>query len=332
MPLKPLPVWLTPKLTQLIGLHHENKLPHALLVNGSAGVGKKQLAQRLGHLLMCHQPNGHEPCDACRGCELVSAGSHPDIYLVEPDEQGKQIKVDQIRALSDFVCSTAQQGGYRVVILTPADAMNIAAANALLKMLEEPGNDTLLMLLTDRLGEVMPTIKSRCQRIDCPTPETELASQYLVNAISVTQDEAQRLLEINRGSPFLAETYFNDQLDKKRETLIKGLADVLKGRSDALQLAQSWQKQELELLLSWFYGLVSEAIRAYSLGEESLAKSDAKNMLTAIVRKAPIENVFTLHDTIQACRLSLIQRQNVNKQMLLEQLLLKWAAILKKGV
>lgn len=321
--------WFAERWQHLCGLHRDERLPHALIVHGAQGIGKSHFATAFAHYLLCQSPNGDEVCGQCRSCQLNAVHGHPDLFLLEPEEPGKPIKVDQIRGLTDFINSTAQQGGYRVVILNPADAMNIAAANALLKMLEEPGRDTVLMLLTDRLGQVMPTIKSRCQRVECPLPQEAEATAYVAAKLELAEDEAAHIVRINNGAPMAAMKYKESGLDEWRSQLIKGLADVLKKRRTVVEVAQSWQKADLEVMLGWLYGLLADASRAKLTGNEQVQHADAQNMLQAIVRKADPVKLFQLASRVQEERKSLILRQNTNKQMLLERILLEWSAVLR---
>ena len=106
---------------------------HAYLLHGPIGIGKRALAERLMASLLCKQPVNLEACGECKSCLLLKAGSHPDNYLLEPEEADKAIKVDQVRDLVSFVVQTAQMGGRKVVLIEPVEAMNINAANALLK-------------------------------------------------------------------------------------------------------------------------------------------------------------------------------------------------------
>ncbi|MDP9032838.1 MAG: DNA polymerase III subunit delta', partial [Pseudomonadota bacterium] len=121
---------------------------HAYLLHGPVGIGKRALAERLMASLLCQRPNGLEACGECKSCMLLKAGSHPDNYLLEPEEADKAIKVDQVRDLVSFVVQTAQMGGRKVVLIEPVESMNINAANALLKSLEEPSGDTVLLLVS----------------------------------------------------------------------------------------------------------------------------------------------------------------------------------------
>ena len=108
---------------------------HAYLLHGPVGIGKRALAERLRALLLCQAPVGLAPCGQCKGCHLLAAGTHPDSFVLEPEEVDKAIRVDQVRELVSFVVQTAQLGGRKVVLLEPVEAMNLNAANALLKSL-----------------------------------------------------------------------------------------------------------------------------------------------------------------------------------------------------
>ena len=124
---------------QMITCCQRGALAHAYLLRGMPGVGKFQFAKALAAYLLCKSPVNNRYCGQCKECELLHAGTHPDIAIIEPDEPGRAIRIDKIRQLTGFAHKTAQQGGRRIIIMNPAEAMNIHAANALLKCLEEPG-------------------------------------------------------------------------------------------------------------------------------------------------------------------------------------------------
>lgn len=182
---------------------------HAVLLHGPRGIGKKNLAFDLADALLCAapQPDGHA-CGRCDECRLGAAGNHPDLRLVlpqalaeqllpqaEPDEAesspadiegngkparaSREIRVEQIRALADFLAIATHRAGRRVVLLAPADALNVFAANTLLKMLEEPPPATVFALVTDALDEVLPTIRSRCVLVQVPLPDAQISMRWL---------------------------------------------------------------------------------------------------------------------------------------------------------
>ncbi|MCV6606274.1 MAG: DNA polymerase III subunit delta', partial [Porticoccaceae bacterium] len=141
----------------IVHLHKKQRLPHALMLTGPADVGKSRFARALAQRVACGEPVGGYACGTCKSCKLIAAESFPDLKRVAPEEAGKAIKIDQIRALCDFMAKTAQQGGWKVALIEPAEAMNVNAANALLKTLEEPSNNTLLILVCHQLSRVPAT-------------------------------------------------------------------------------------------------------------------------------------------------------------------------------
>ncbi len=198
-----------------------DRLPHALLLAGPQGGGKSAFAQTLAARLLCEKATGLAPaCGQCAPCGWFAAGNHPDFRRVEPggengsDEEAdgeadpsgpkkksEQIRIDQVRALEDFLNIGTHRQGARVVILQPAEAMNLATANALLKMLEEPTSSTLFLLVSHNPRRLLPTIRSRCQTIPFPKPPAEQALAWL-HSSRVTR--AEELLAHAGGMPLAA--------------------------------------------------------------------------------------------------------------------------------
>jgi DNA polymerase-3 subunit delta' len=165
-------------------------LPHALLLRGPRGIGKLVFARALAQALLCEASAEHgRACGACRACSWFDSGSHPDCRQIEPEsesaegEEGEKksiaITVSQIRALADFINLSSHRGGPKVVVIHPAEMLNVNAANALLKNLEEPPPRTHFVLVTHRPHQLLPTIKSRCQQIALAVPEAATAAAWL---------------------------------------------------------------------------------------------------------------------------------------------------------
>ncbi|GAA4896282.1 DNA polymerase III subunit delta' [Ferrimonas pelagia] len=173
MMLQELP-WLHGAWQQWLQSRQSGRLGHAVLLHGMAGLGKRELAEQMAAALLCEQGTG---CGHCRSCTLLASGHHPDRIDLEPD--GSQIKVDAVRALISQLTGTAHQGGARVVLIHHAQRMNGAAANALLKTLEEPMPGVYLVLLTHSPQQLLPTIASRCQRLKVPAATEQQLQQYL---------------------------------------------------------------------------------------------------------------------------------------------------------
>jgi len=183
-------------------------LPHALLLRGRAGIGKTDLARAFAQALLCESPDaGGFACTRCPACGWFVQGNHPDFRQVEPEilsaaqatvepatakteSLSKQIRIDQIRDLQAFLTVGSHRGGLRVVLIRPAEAMNAATANALLKSLEEPGPRTLFMLVSSNAQRLLPTVRSRCQTIDVSIDDADAALRWLRHQ-SVKDPEAE---------------------------------------------------------------------------------------------------------------------------------------------
>lgn len=316
--------WFEHQWQRVNQLIEANKLPHALIVNGSRGIGKLHFAACIAQLMLCQQVKDRKPCGQCHSCQLFGSSGHPDLYHLTP-EDGAQIKVDQVRDLSSFMQSTAQQGGYRVVILDPAEAMNISAANALLKTLEEPGEKSLLLLLSNQLGQVMPTIKSRCQRIDCPKPDSQIAAQWLASELSLEQQDASQLLKVVHGAPLLGLDFKESGEQALRAEFIIGLKSILQQKISPLELAGQLAKADVLQLISWMYSLLVDISKLHLAGTESkILNTDMLKMLSTLAKRSQIGKVHLLANKVQGHRAALLARQNPNKQLLLEDLLLDW--------
>jgi len=175
-------------------LARKEALPHALLFRGNPGIGKLALAESLARALLCEQPGpGGSACGQCTACGWMAQGSHPDFRRLEPEilaeqnerEEGGekkaslQIQVEQVRTLADFINVSSHRGGVKVVLIHPAETLNIHAANALLKNLEEPPARTYFLLVAHRWHQLLPTIRSRCQNVALPPPPVEAARDWL---------------------------------------------------------------------------------------------------------------------------------------------------------
>ena len=201
---------------------------HAYLLHGPAGIGKRALAERLMYLLLCQRPAGLEACGQCKSCSLLAAGSHPDHYVLEPEEADKAIKVDQVRDLVSFVVQTAQMGGRKVVLIEPVEAMNINAANALLKSLEEPSGNTVLLLVSHQPSRLLPTVKSRCVQQACPLPSDAMSIAWLADALpDCTEQERADLLTLAAGSPLVAVKLQAQGVHEQRALVVDGVKKLL---------------------------------------------------------------------------------------------------------
>lgn len=208
--------------------------PHALLIEGRRGIGKRALALHFAQALLCETPREDGgPCGICASCGYVRAGAHPDLRVMEPierDEEGDEtpvdeIVVDRIRELIEFTQLTTHRQRAKVAVIIPAEAMNAAAANALLKTLEEPPAATYLMLVSHQPGRLRATIVSRCQRLTAPEPEAAAAAKWLEEQGAA---ESELLLAQAGGAPLLALALADPGVQRERALLLAGLEDPRK--------------------------------------------------------------------------------------------------------
>ncbi|MFK3800297.1 MULTISPECIES: DNA polymerase III subunit delta' [unclassified Pseudomonas] len=306
---------------------------HAYLLHGPAGIGKRALAERLMHLLLCQQPRGLEACGECKSCLLLAAGSHPDNYVLEPEEADKAIKVDQVRDLVSFVVQTAQMGGRKVVLIEPVESMNINAANALLKSLEEPSGDTVLLLVSHQPSRLLPTIKSRCVQQACPLPSEATSVAWLASALpDCSEEERVELLTLAAGSPLAAVTLQTQGIREQRALVVDGVKKLLKGQQSPTQLAEGWKEVPLLLLFDWFCDW-SNLILRYQLTEDEsgLGLADMRKVVQYLAQKSPQQKVLAMQDWVLLQRQKVLSKANLNRVLLLEALLVQWASLTGQG-
>lgn len=302
---------------------------HAYLLHGPAGIGKRALAERLMARLLCQAPMGLDACGQCKSCHLLAAGTHPDNFVLEPEEADKAIKVDQVRTLVAFVVQTAQLAGRKVVLVEPAEAMNLNAANALLKSLEEPSGDTVLLLISHQPSRLLPTVKSRCVQQACPLPSEAMSLAWLARALpDCSVEEHAELLCLAAGSPLVAMRMQAEGVREQRAQVVDGVKKLIKQQIAPSQLAESWNAVSLHLLFDWFCDWAQLMLR-YQLtrDEAGLGQADMRKVVQYLAEKTPQEKVLGIQDWLLMQRQKVIGKANLNRVLLLEALLVQWASL-----
>jgi DNA polymerase-3 subunit delta' len=302
---------------------------HAYLLHGPAGIGKRALAERLMARLLCQRPAGLDACGQCKSCHLLAAGTHPDNYILQPEEVDKTIKVDQVRDLVSFVVQTAQLAGRKVVLVEPAEAMNLNAANALLKSLEEPSGDTVLLLISHQPSRLLPTVRSRCVQQACPLPSEAMSQAWLAQALpECTDEERTELLCLAAGSPLVAARMHAQGVRQQRALVADGVKKLLKQQIAVSQLAESWNAVSLQLLFDWFCDWAQLILR-YQLArdEAGLGQADMRKVVQYLAEKTPQPKVLKMQDWLLGQRQKVIGKANLNRVLLLEALLVQWASL-----
>lgn len=315
--------WQQQQWELMLRTHREGRLPHALLITGAEGLGKRRFADALAASLLCSSPDMHgTTCGACRGCDLSQAGTHPDLTFIGPEEPGKGIPVDVIREFTSKESLTAQAGGYKIVIIEPADAMNRAAANSLLKTLEEPGYSTFIVLISAQPGRLPATIRSRCRVLQMGMPDQEVARSWLSGQVAGL--DPALLLALASGAPLKALALADAQLLELRVKLLSDFAAIVQGNADPVTVAAAWCKLDQSLLLRWYSGWLIDSLRLKMDPDyKELINPDQRKLLQGIGMTLESKRLFGyIDDAHQA--ISALGSQ-LNQQMLIEGLLLPLA-------
>ncbi len=287
--------WLTPYWSRLQSMRHP--LPHALLLAGPRGIGKLALARAWAKSLLCEKPDTHgEACGQCEGCHWFEAGTHPDflhLTLLEKENKEGEVKlateisVEQARNAVDFVQLSTYRAGRRLVLVEPAEALNTASANALLKVLEEPPINTVFVLVSHQPRRLLPTILSRSHKLEAGLPTWE-AGQAWLKAQGL--DEAG--LAWTGGAPLLASTAREEGLTEIRAEVLNALGagkDV-----DAVALAEIWYRKVAPkvwhgLAYRWLLDLL-----ASQLGGQARFNPDFSGVLARLGKQASLTELLDL--------------------------------------
>ena len=256
----PLP-WQRTQWLGLVELAAADRLPHALLLAGPSGTGKGAFAGRFAQLQLCAAVDV-QPCGTCRHCQLIAAGSHPNLVAIRPQEPSRAILIEAVRALREFCAARPHQRGWRVILIEPAEALNHNAANALLKTLEEPGEQTLLLLVSHQPALLPATIRSRCRMLRFPEPDLQTALAWLREQLPDAED-IESLLRDAGGRPLgaiaLADGSQAAQVAQLRQ-LAEAVASGSMGPADAAPEAAAL---DWDVVSQGFAVLLRERLRAH---------------------------------------------------------------------
>jgi len=323
--------WHREALARLLA--SRDRMPHALLVHGRAGIGKVEFARSLAASILCESPQDCLACGRCESCHWLSQGNHPDYREIVPEaaseeeDEGEEsaksdkpkslvIKIDQVRAVADFVSLTTHRDGYRVLLIHPAEAMHPAAANALLKTLEEPPPRTLIVLVSDQPARVLATIRSRCQLVGLTPPDRDAALRWLeTEGIA----DAASALAAAGGAPLLARELAAPDEAELRKRVVNELARP--GGADALALAAALDKESIPRLVFWMQTWVQDLVRVRMAGEPR-HHVEQLQALRARSRGADLEALFELDRGLAEARR--LASHPLNARLVAEHLLMAY--------
>lgn len=315
-------------------LARAGRLPHALLLRGREGIGKLAFAEALADALLCENRQPMDPaCGKCAACAWMEQGSHPDFRRLEPEslaepveaeegsdrKKGLQIEVDQVRSLTDFIQLSSHRRGAKVVLIHPAEALNVNAANALLKNLEEPPPQTYFVLVAHRWHQLLPTIRSRCEQVVLASPSRELARDWLERQ---KLRDADLALAHAGGAPLLA-LGFDEDYWQQRDALLKV---ITRPGFDPLASAEQLRETAPRLVVGWLQKWATDLVRHKVTGEVRYNPDYADAVAAAASGIGLAEALRYQRHMIRQQR---IVAHPLNARLFLEQLLLEYGALLR---
>ena len=260
--------WLLPHWQFFLERLQQDRMAHAVMIEGPAGSGKNALAAAMVAKLLCNE-NAADACGKCRSCQLLEGGAHPDRFDLHPEEDSKIIKVDQIRQLTGSLSLTTSISTRKVAYIHPADVMNTNAANALLKSLEEPAGDAVMVLVSSDASRLPITIRSRCQSIVINQPDQKQVLDWLATQSDKPTQDLTIALQAAGGSPLRALHYLDSpELDAFR-TVTNGLVELLNRPASASMISAKLGDLDEDDVWRWLSMCVADAIKAELGGRQA---------------------------------------------------------------
>jgi len=329
--------WHVPALERLLA--QRGRLPHALLVHGPRGIGKTDFARALAASVLCESPARSLACGQCASCHWFSQGNHPDFREVVPEaseddeeeaeptgakaEKAKSlfIKIEQVRALADFIALSTHRAGYRVLVMRPAESLHPNAANALLKTLEEPPPSTLIVMVSERPARVLPTIRSRCSALALGLPPAKEALAWLRSEGIGAPEIA---LATAGGAPLLARELADPSETEFRTRTLGELSRP--GGANAVAYAAGVDRARLERFLYWMQTWVFD-VASRKAGAPVRHHPDLASAIESRAKAASVEGLFELERELAEARR--LVAHPLNPRLLVEHLLLTYNRAIK---
>jgi len=321
--------WLRPSFEQLVSSYQAGRGHHALLVQALPGMGSDALIYALCRFLMCRQPEGHKSCGHCRSCQLMQAGTHPDYYALSPEKGKSSLGIDAVRDVNEKLYEHARLGGAKVIWIGDAAMLTDAAANALLKTLEEPPENTWFFLACQEPARLLATLRSRCRLHHLTPPPESYALAWLEREVTMSQDALLAALRLSANAPAAALELLQDVHWTARQQLCQTLANVLT-QGDWLTLLPILNHEQAAVRLHWLASLLVDAQKRQQ-GITLVSNPDVWTLVNQLAQMLPAARLQAIARDVSFCREQLLNVVGVNRELLLTERLLRWEHYLQPG-
>jgi DNA polymerase-3 subunit delta' len=306
---------------RLLRAKRQQRLPHGLLLTAKAGSGLDEFCRYWSQHVLCVEEHD-APCGQCKSCLLFQSNSHPDFYWVSVLEGKKQIAIDQIRQLSSQLHETASLSGWRVAVVYQAERLTISAFNALLKTLEEPGTQTLLVLAANDRSSIPATIISRCQHLPLDASQQDVVKDWLCGQYpDLPNDQVMLALELTHFAPLAAASLIENKEIELFQEVVTFLLAVFNGKLPATEISD-FNGVTPEQLFMWWEFLISTMIRYQTSGQTS--PLEILQRAYKLAESADVRLLFKLRDNILFQVKELREGVSLNINMQIDQLAIEW--------
>ncbi|MXF47813.1 DNA polymerase III subunit delta' [Raoultella sp. Lac2] len=321
--------WLRPSFEQLVAGYQAGRGHHALLLQALPGMGGEALIYALCRYLMCRQPQGNKSCGQCHSCQLMQAGTHPDYYTLAPEKGKSALGIDAVRDVNEKLYERSRLGGAKVVWTGDAALLTDAAANALLKTLEEPPENTWFFLACQEPARLLATLRSRCRLHHLAPPSESYGLAWLEREVTMPQEALLSALRLSANAPAAALYLLQESHWASRQQLIQTLAGVLSS-GDWLALLPILNHEQAAVRLHWLASLLLDAQKRQQ-GITLVSNPDAWTLVNQLAQTLPAARLQAIARDVSACRDQLLNVVGVNRELLLTERLLRWEHYLQPG-
>lgn len=322
--------WLRGPFEKILSQYQSGRGHHALLLHALPGMGDDALIYALSRWLMCQRPQGNKSCGQCRSCQLMQAGTHPDSYVIAPEKGKTSLGIDGIREITEKLYGHAQQGGAKVVWLTDAGLLTEAAANALLKTLEEPPANTWFFLGSREPARLPATLRSRCLYWYLPVPEESFSLAWLARETAQDGGQLRAALRLSAGAPAAALELLQPEKWAQRQALCEKLAEACSSK-DLLAMLPVLNHEDATRRIHWLSSLLLDALKWQQGAGGWLTNDDMQPLIVSLANSARPAVLQAIVQGWFTCRESLLTVVGINRELLITEQLLTWERLMLPG-